>query len=939
MKRKIIELEEGSNKIAKYYVDIPEPCECNVDVEYMDTSITFQALDWQFVKNDIYCFGRTVDNSSITIKLKGVIIPFYINVQQKSNEEINYIINYLKNRGKLFSLVCRKIFGCNLNYGINGLEDKMYNFIRIDCNSIIDFYVWRKRFTYGFKDIIDGKSWNFGIHKLYNANLKPLLTIFHNYNIMVHGYFKLEKYVYSNDPANSAINVDININDLTPLESTEIPNNPHLKIASFDIESEGTNPNVDRVIQIGITLYDIYDPVETNIKYLLSFSPLRPCGDIPDITVINYKKEKDLIIGFIDLLSKSDFDVITGYNIFGFDLKFLYKRAELFGIQTRFLHWNRVLSDDFKGVLQCKGSGKGEGFNEQYYLSLNGRIQMDLLPIMRKNFKCDRYTLSFVSQEFLNDDKIDLSYKQMMQLWNRGKGSTGDLAIIGEYCVKDTILPIKLILKLGLITNATEYSNIAYFPLAMTFLYGETAKSWSQICYEAEQQKYVISNDRRPGRAYQGATVLEPKKGMYLDNAVGVFDFKSLYPSIMIAENMCPTTFCTDRALIAKHPNDFQTFHINGRDIVYYQKRKGIVPTVLEKLLSTRARVKKEMKTHEKGSFLYRKLDAKQLAVKVSANSIYGFFGVKTGIYPLTEISEAVTFTGRNMIEMTKNYVENNYDGMEVIYGDTDSVMVKFPSHYQGKELFDKAIQMSKEMNVLYKSPNELEFEKMYSAYLLKLKKKYTGLYQEIYGGKVTNDITGLEPNRRDGTKLMKMVLIKIYAILLKDKRPFDVVKYVKEFCISVLEENQPQSLFELSKKLGARYKNGNLPHVVLAKKVNERSLAEIYTPGDRIPYVFVDCKFKKNVPQYLRVDDPQYVKDNGLKLDYKYYITKQLMLPVISSMEFTDYPAQLRIFFKMIENGADIETVKLFEFKMGRVDAANIICRFIKARKIKINK
>ncbi len=84
----------------------------------------------------------------------------------------------------------------------------------------------------------------------------------------------------------------------------------------------------------------------------------------------------------------------------------------------------------------------------------------------------DKYSLSFVSQTFLNDDKVDLPYQKMFELWNDGKGSPADLAIIGDYCVKDTILPINLIEKLSLLTNAMEYANIAYFPLGMLFSYG-----------------------------------------------------------------------------------------------------------------------------------------------------------------------------------------------------------------------------------------------------------------------------------------------------------------------------------------------------------------------------------------------------------------------------------------------------------------------------------
>ena len=183
---------------------------------------------------------------------------------------------------------------------------------------------------------------------------------------------------------------------------------------------------------------------------------------------------------------------------------------------------------------------------------------------------------------------------------------------------------------------------------------------------------------------FEGATVIEPRRGYFLD-PVATLDFASLYPSIMMAHNLCYTTlvdpkdvhkYAKRKIKINKTPN--------GDYFVDSSVCKGVLPIILEEIVSKRKVVKEQMKVCE-DPFDREILDARQQAMKVVANSVYGFTGAHVGMLQCLPISCSVTSYGRHMIELTKSLVQKKYCktagfpyDAEVIYGDTDSIMVRF---------------------------------------------------------------------------------------------------------------------------------------------------------------------------------------------------------------------------------------------------------------------
>lgn len=858
----------------------------------MRKEITFQALDWSLYENNIVCFGRDINGKSISIKIRGCNFPFYINVSKWNTEKIRLVLNHLKLNRIKTKLVKRRIFGCILKEENNTLMDTKTKFIKVENSNSKDFYIWRRNFKNGFD--IDG--FKLEPCRLYNTQIKPELMFFHIHGFSCNGWFNIYRYNTCKQFSNSDINLEIHVNNLNEIENCK--EKSKYIIASYDIETEGTTFEIDRVFQIGITFKDYYRNIETRV--LLS---LNKCGDVEDTIVKSFDTEEKLMKGFVDTLLEYDFDILTGFNTFGFDNNFIYQRLNMLGCSDYLKKLSRIPS--FGDVMYSKISGKSNGYGNQHTFNIIGRVQMDVMKIIYSNYKLSSYSLSNISKKFLKDDKIELPYKEMFRLWDKGKGSPKDLAIIGEYCVKDTILPIDLIDKLSLFINASEYTNISYFPLRMSFIYGENQHSWSQICRQSEVEKYVILDKKRKGTPFKGATVLEPKIGMYVHDKIAVLDFKSLYPSIMIAFNLCPTTLCMDENIIEKYPEKFYTINNNGVNISFYKDKIGIVPTIMKRLLMERVRVKKQMK-NEKDLFLQGLYNSKQLALKISCNSIYGFFGVTDGIFPCTEISSTTTFIGRNMIDETKKYVELGYEGTEVIYGDTDSVMVKMPRGKTDEELFALGEKIGKELTqTIYRSPNELEFEKLYDSFILYSKKHYSGIMRENINQTPVVDDKGIPTVRRDTTDLTKDILRKVLNTLHYEKNTIMAVTEVKQYIFDILDGKLPYDKFIMSKGLGKGYKNQNIPHNYLSKKINERSGMNVYVPGDRVKYVFFkDHTIQKNTKQYLRVEDPDHVKENGMKIDYRYYIEKQISNPILDCTKFID--SDLKMFFNDINIGGN---------------------------------
>eukprot|EP00112_Aurelia_sp_Birch-Aquarium-sp1_P015449 Seg3420.2 transcript_id=Seg3420.2/GoldUCD/mRNA.D3Y31 product="DNA polymerase delta catalytic subunit" protein_id=Seg3420.2/GoldUCD/D3Y31 len=502
-----------------------------------------------------------------------------------------------------------------------------------------------------------------------------------------------------------------------------------MRILSFDIECAGRKgifpeAEKDPVIQIAnmVVRQGEKDPFIRNVF------TLNTCATVVGCQIISFEKEKDMLQAWAEFITQVDPDVITGYNVVNFDIPYLINRAATLKV-SRFPLLGRTINER-SAISTATFQSRAYGKRENKSINVSGRIQFDLLHILLRDYKLRSYTLNSVSYFFLQEQKEDVQHSIITDLQNGNSQTRRRLAI---YCMKDAILPLRLLDKLMCMINYMEMSRVTGVPLSYLLTRGQQIKVISQLLRKTKEQDLLLPAQKiDAGDEYEGATVIEPIKGYY-DVPIATLDFASLYPSIMMAHNLCYTSLLTPAA--AKEMNaDEYIITPCGNYFVKSKMRKGLLPEILESLLGARKKAKADLKK-ETDPFKKKVLDGRQLALKISANSVYGFTGAQVGKLPCLEISSSVTAFGRQMIERTKQLVEDKYciangysHDAKVIYGDTDSVMVRF-----GLETVAESMEIGREaaeyISNHFVKPIKLEFEKVYFPYLLINKKRYAGLY------------------------------------------------------------------------------------------------------------------------------------------------------------------------------------------------------------------
>ncbi|KAJ6737291.1 DNA polymerase CATALYTIC SUBUNIT [Salix viminalis] len=661
------------------------------------------------------------------------------------------------------------------------------------------------------------------------------------------------------------------------------------RILSFDIECAGRKghfpePTHDPVIQVAnlVTLQGEDQPFVRNIMTLNSCSP------IVGVDVMSFETEREVLIAWKEFIREVDPDIIIGYNICKFDLPYLIERAATLGI-AEFPVLGRIRNSRVR-IKDATFSSRQYGTRESKEVTVEGRVQFDLLQVMQRDYKLSSYSLNSVSAHFLSEQKEDVHHSIISDLQNGNAETRRRLAV---YCLKDAYLPQRLLDKLMLIYNYVEMARVTGVPLSFLLSRGQSIKVLSQLLRKAKEKNLVIPNVKRAGseEKYEGATVLEPKAGFY-ENPIATLDFASLYPSIMMAYNLCYCTLVT--------PEDVRKLNLppecvnktpSGETFVKSNLQKGILPEILEELLTARKRAKADLKK-AKDPFEKAVLDGRQLALKISANSVYGFTGATVAQLPCLEISSSVTSYGRQMIEHTKKLVEDKFTMLggyehnaEVIYGDTDSVMVQF-----GVSTVEAAMKLGREaaeyISGTFIKPINLEFEKVYYPYLLISKKRYAGLLWTNPDRFDKMDTKGIETVRRDNCLLVKNLVTECLHKILIDRDVPSAIQFVKNTISDLLMNRMDLSLLVITKgltKTGDDYEV-KAAHVTLAERMRKRDAATAPNVGDRVPYVIV--KGAKGAKAFEKSEDPIYVLENNIPIDPQYYLENQISKPLLRIFE-----------------------------------------------------
>jgi DNA polymerase delta subunit 1 len=710
---------------------------------------------------------------------------------------------------------------------------------------------------------------------LYEANIDPMLRFMHRTNIRSTGWVSVPE----NCPIAlmSSCDVDIWVDDWKKLEALEREDMAPFKISSVDIECYSSDNKFPDSLNQNDTCFQIAITTKQNGVYID-----KKCFGVKT----EFETEREMLEAFVDHLKKIDPDVITGWNIFGFDLEYIYNRMVI--NRCRDLVLGRLLDESIELTIKNLSSS-ALGNNKLKIVKMTGRYVFDMYQEIKREHKFESYSLNNVAKLLIGDQKLDMPVKEIFSRFHTGVG----LDEVADYCIKDTELPHAISEKLSLFQNLVEMAKTCWVPLNFLSERGQQIKVFSQLAYAARQLGFMIPTVRRnnePESSYQGATVLEAQTGAYYE-PITALDFASLYPSIMCAHNLCYSTYVFDKKYMDLPGITYERF---GNHVFATEKNgvriQSLLPVILEKLKVHRKDAKKRMESCEKDSIMYNVYNGKQLAYKISMNSVYGFTGASKGILPLLGIAETVTMRGRQMIEESKNYVEANFPGAKVRYGDTDSIMVQFDVEGKtGIEALEHSWRLgeraSKEISDLFKSPNKLELEKVYCPYFLYSKKRYAAkMWVEKNGSIIYDkiDVKGLQVVRRDSCKFVRECCKKLLDIVLETSDPSPAIQFVRNAKTDLLSGVIDINNLIITKSLAESYKV-QMPHVEVVKKMRARNPGSEPQIGSRVPFVIVKAKGDR---LFEKAEDPVWTVDNKVPLDYEYYFEHQLKKPMEDLLE-----------------------------------------------------
>ena len=789
------------------------------------------------------------------------------------------------------------------------------------------------------RDILErGLVWHGTVMPTYESNILFPLRFMVDTRITGCDWVQLPAGTYTMTPESERtslcqIEVDINYTKIVRLGvDGDWSKIAPLRVLSFDIECsnrKGLFPEADKdpVIQIAnmVTVLGENQPIIKNIF------TLGECSNIANAEVLSYSDEKEMLEAYRDFIVEADPDIIIGYNIVNFDIPYLVNRAKALKIPI-FNQWGRIAHASMT-IRDSHFSSKAYGKRESKEIGIDGRVPFDILQVLQRDQKLRSYTLNFVSATFLGEQKEDVDHSEISNLF---VGSNDDRRRLAVYCLKDAYLPQRLVDKLMILINNVEMARVTGVPIGYLLPHGQQIKVLTQIYRKALERNLRIPYMKRnteAGEKYKGATVIDPVPGFH-DLPVATLDFASLYPSIMIAHNICYSTLlprsATDRARVLESEEQCEESpKLENGSTEFFVKKDvclGVLPSILRDLLDARKRAKADL-AREKDPTKKKVLDGRQLALKISANSVYGVTGARDGKLPCTEIAATVTAYGRDMIKLTRKTVEEHYTKANgfvgdalVVYGDTDSVMIKF-----GEPDLAKVIDMGKEAAALvskeFPPPVKLEFEKVYYPYLLISKKRYAGLLWTNADKPTKIDTKGIETVRRDNCQLVKYVMDTCLTRILIERDLAGAEAFVKSTIASLLQNKLDLSLLVISKALskdGSDY-GAKQAHVELVRRMRQRDPATAPNIGDRVPYVII--MGAKDAKTYEKAEDPLYVLEKNIPLDYDYYIENQLRKPVT------------RIFKPIMRD--DVRTLfsgehTLFVTRTTPVDDAGGITRFV---------
>ncbi|MCD6371349.1 MAG: ribonuclease H-like domain-containing protein [Candidatus Aenigmarchaeota archaeon] len=645
----------------------------------------------------------------------------------------------------------------------------------------------------------------------------------------------------------------VEANEIKILEKDEMPK---FRILAFDtewVEDKGKN----KLIMVSIVS-------NSGMKCVITTEDWK---DKPSY-VITVPNERGIIKKFVEIVENFDPHFLVGYNSDGFDFSHLKKKAKeckielKFGNETlKFVRRGRVSAAKIPGIVHI-----------DLYIFV-GHI---LSPIL----KSEVLTLDEVARELIGEGKKEIDYRTLVEIWSKKKG----LERLVEYNLHDSVLTLKL--AEVLLPQIFEISSLVREVPFDTSRYTYSQLVESFYIKKAFEDERIIPNPpkteekerRMEELPYKGAIVIEPKEGIHSN--ILVFDFRSLYPTIIVTHNISPET------LNCGHEDCKKNNKVPDLPYHFCKRMKGFIPKHLSSLINLRKEIKKTMKRIKEDSIKYKILENRQYALKIISNATYGYFGYIGARWYKRECGASTASFGRYYIK--KVIEEAKKKGFNIIYGDTDSLMIALPGK-KLEELEKIGREFAEEVNKKLPGIIELEFRSIYLTGIFVKRERGKGGAKKRYAlldkdGKI--EIRGFETVRRDWCKLAKDLQRKVLEIVLKERKAETAVKLVRDV-ISKIKRGEVDLedlvIYEQITRPLSEYEQLG-PHVRAAMKAKKRGIPI----GEGAIIAYVITKGSGSISE--RAEPVDFVKKDDY--DPEYYIKHQILpasLRVLKALGYTE--------------------------------------------------
>ncbi|KAF3004025.1 DNA polymerase zeta [Curvularia kusanoi] len=617
---------------------------------------------------------------------------------------------------------------------------------------------------------------------------------------------------------------------------------------------------------------------------------------------VEYEEDElDLINRIVDIVRQFDPDILTGYEVHNSSWGYLIERARM--------KFEYNLCDEISRMKSQSHGRFGKdadrwGFTHTSTIRVTGRHMINIWRAMRGELNLLQYTMENVVFHLLHKRIPHYTHSTLTSWYLSTKPR--DLTKLLRHFLNRIQLNLDILEANEIVPRTSEQARLLGVDFFSVISRGSQFKVESTMFRIAKPENFVLVSPSRKQVGLQNALeclplVMEPQSDFY-PSPLLVLDFQSLYPSVMIAYNLCYST-CLGRITSWRGRNKmgFMDFkrepgllglvqdHINiapnGMMYVKPEMRKSLLAKMLGEILETRVMVKSGMKQDKDDKILQQLLNNRQLALKLLANVTYGYTSASfSGRMPCSEIADSIVQTGRETLEKAIALIHATEKwGAEVVYGDTDSLFIYLKGRTRD-QAFTIGEEIAKAVTEANPRPIKLKFEKVYHPCVLLAKKRYVGFkYEHRNQAEPEFDAKGIETVRRDGTPAEQKIEERALKILFRTADLSQVKSYFQDQCTKIMQGriSIQDFLFAKEVKLGTYSDRGPPPPGALI--ATKRMLADPRTEpqyGERVPYVVIT-----GAPGARLIDRcvaPEVLLNNEhLELDAEYYISKNLIPPL----------------------------------------------------------